>query len=155
MKLQFYFFVVHVAAGPVDPAVASWQPHPQLPRRRGQHQRRWTFRAQRRVPLPRAGNSWQKVSCIFWIVSGSQIFLLKARFWVFLNFGPNYSENLSTNHLNTNLFEIQISNGLVFKWSIYVYDLCTRLTIQILNQYTRKQEGVHLSGFKWLGCPVF
>ena len=31
-------------------------------------------------------------------------------------FNPPYSGDLNTNHLNTKLFEVWISNGLVFKW---------------------------------------
>ena len=30
-----------------------------------------------------------------------------------------YSGDLNTNHLNTEIFEVWISNGLVFKWSVY------------------------------------
>ena len=49
-------------------------------------------------------------------------------------------------HLNTKISEVRISNGLISK--------CIRLTIQILDQYIRKQNGIHLSGTQWLVCPV-
>ena len=48
-------------------------------------------------------------------------------------------------HLNTKLFEVWILNGSGFKWSMG-YVLYTRLTIQILDQYKRIQDGIHLSG---------
>ena len=49
--------------------------------------------------------------------------------------------------MNTKLFEAPISNDWVFKWSI-AYILCTRLTIQILDQYIWNQDGIHLSGIQ-------
>ena len=69
-----------------------------------------------------------------------------------------YSGDLNTNHLNTG--NIWIPNFLTFGfqmvwysngWFMY-YVQCTRLTIQIPNQYIRKQDGVHLSDFQmvWL-----
>ena len=62
-----------------------------------------------------------------------------------------------TDHLNTNLFEVRISNGFVFKWSVYVlcsngqfmcHVLCTRPIVQITDQYIRKQDGVHSSSIE-------
>ena len=41
---------------------------------------------------------------------------------------------------------IRYSNG---RFTCYV--LCTRLTIQILDQYIRKQDGIHLSGIQMVG----
>ena len=73
-----------------------------------------------------------------------------------------YSGDLNTYNLNTELFEVQISNGLVFKrfgiqtvWysngQFKCYVLCTRPTIQIPDQYIRKQDSIHLSGFQMVG----
>ena len=56
-------------------------------------------------------------------------------------------------HLNTKLFKVRISNASVFKWSVYV--LSYVLDRPSEYQYIRKQDGVRLSVFKWLGCPVF
>ena len=33
--------------------------------------------------------------------------------------GDLNTHHLNQNHLNTKLFEVQISNGLVLKWSVY------------------------------------
>ena len=56
-------------------------------------------------------------------------------------------------HLNTNVYEVWISNGLVFNWSMCFF-LCTTRHFQRPNQYITKQDVVHLSVFKWSGCQV-
>ena len=63
-----------------------------------------------------------------------------------------YSEDLNIDHLNTGkslntqLFEVWISNG----WSVG-YFLCTRPAVQIPDQYLRKQDRVHLSSIQMAG----
>ena len=64
-----------------------------------------------------------------------------------VQWGSEYRPFEYQKHLNTELFEVQISNGLVFK----CYVLCTRPTIQIPNQYIRKQDGIHLSSIQMVG----
>ena len=78
-----------------------------------------------------------------------------------------YSGDLNTDHLNTELFEVWISNDWVFNWSVYVICLCTRPTIPIPDQYIWKQDGVHLISYLltiecygqpfeiWTKSPVF
>ena len=61
----------------------------------------------------------------------------------------DYRGDLNTDHLTTKLFEVRISNGLVFKWSGYV--LCP---MYLTNQYLKKQDGVHLSGFQMVGLAA-
>ena len=48
-------------------------------------------------------------------------------------------------HLNTKLFEVQISDGLIFKLSSVCFGLCSRPTIKKLDQNIRKQDGIYLS----------
>ena len=45
-----------------------------------------------------------------------------------------------TDRLNTELFDVWISNG-----QSMCYVLCTKQTIQILDQYIRKKDRIHLS----------
>ena len=62
-----------------------------------------------------------------------------------------YSGDLNTDHLNTKLFEVGISNGSVSNgWSMG-YVPCTKPTIRIPDQYIRKQDGIHLSGIQMVG----
>ena len=68
-----------------------------------------------------------------------------------LHWGSEYQPFEYWKHLNFNLFGVWISNGSIFKWPVYVYVLCTRLTIWIPDQYIRKQDGVHLSGIQMVG----
>ena len=60
-----------------------------------------------------------------------------------------YRGDLNTNHLNTKIFEVLISNG----WFVSFF-VCTRSTIQILDQYMGKQ-GIHCPVFKCSSCLVF
>ena len=54
-------------------------------------------------------------------------------------------------HSITKLFEVGISNVQISNgWSMG-HVLCTRPTIQIPDQYIRKQDGVYLSSIKMIG----
>ena len=64
-----------------------------------------------------------------------------------------YSGDLNTYNLNTELFEVQISNGLVFKWfgiqmvSLSAMSYLLRKLLHYLPKITlhiRKQDGIHL-----------
>ena len=69
-----------------------------------------------------------------------------------------YSVDHNTNHLNTNLSEVQISNGLVFKWSVYAV-LCTQ-TDHLNNEPVHKENKMaSICPMQWGSenrtCPVF
>ena len=69
-------------------------------------------------------------------------------FWCLIFRWLLYSEDLNTDHLNTGkiwipeTFKNQIFWGSDFKWLVYV--LWTRPTLQMPDQYKRKQDGVLL-----------
>ena len=56
--------------------------------------------------------------------------------------------NYSGKHLNTKLFEVRIPNSWYSNGQFMGYVLCTRPTIWISDQCTRKQDVVHLSGIQ-------
>ena len=55
--------------------------------------------------------NWDKVS------QGDQLFILSTLIYTG---SQSYIGDLNTDHLNTELFEVTISNGSVFKWSDYL-----------------------------------
>ena len=73
-----------------------------------------------------------------------------------IKLGSEYWQFEYWKHLNTNFWKfrfeiVRYSNGLSMG-----FILCTRLTIRILDQNIRNQDGISIFPlFKWLGCPVF
>ena len=65
--------------------------------------------------------------------------------WTLWTIGQKKSqwESEYRKHLNTEQFEVQISNGLEFKRSVYL--LCT---LYQTDQHIRNQDGVYLSGIQ-------
>ena len=67
----------------------------------------------------------------------------------------------NTSHLNTRNIGIPTFLKLGFQmvwcsncWSMCFFLSTTRQNFQRPNQELRKEDGVHLSVFKWSGCPV-
>ena len=72
---------------------------------------------------------------------------------IWIQWGSEYRPFEYWKHLNTKLVKVrfqmvQYLNG----WSM-CYVLCTRLTIWKLDQYIRKQNGIHLSGIQIVRLP--
>ena len=68
-----------------------------------------------------------------------------------LQWGSEYRPFEYQKHLNTKLFEIRISYGIMVWYSnvrSMGYVLCTRPTIRIPDQYIRKQDGIQLSSIQ-------
>ena len=81
------------------------------------------------------------------------------------NKNPKHRANLNTvgseyqafeyqKHLNIKLFEVHITNSLVFKWSVYVLSPMSVYVPYVIDQQFKfrkvlgKQDGIHLSGFQ-------
>ena len=71
---------------------------------------------------------------------------LNYRLFCPLQWGYEYRPFEYRKNLNTELFEVWISNGRSMG-----YVLCSRPTIQIPDQYIRKLDGVHMSNIQMVG----